>query len=177
MQRTTLILRYGIGPVHARSGREAARLLDVSRGRVLRLERTGVRTLADLGSRTACEQTEIANITLLAVYDLLADTSLAGGLEEMPAPLEAGVRLAGAASAALEGEGRGAVAGVRESGGAAKERSDKPIEDDDVSSAGPSLSPFDEMKPSVDNPLFVILLAIVVACLASAAAEIRRAIR
>lgn len=177
MQRTTLILRYGIGPVHARSEREAARLLDVSRGRLHRLERRGVRSLAGIGRTAACEQTGIADTTLVAVYDLLADTSLAGGFEQLPAPLEAGVRLAGAASAALEGRERGAVAGVRESGGAADGRPAVPDDEDDVSSAGPAFTPFDEMSPSVDNPLFLVLLAIVVACLVSAAAEIRRAIR
>jgi sigma-70-like protein len=178
MQRTTLILRYGVGPVRPRSGREAARLLDVPRSRVRLLERRGVRSLAGLGRRAGCAESGLTRATLVAVYGVLADMPPAGSFGQLPASLEAGLRLASAASAALEDEGRGAVAGARESGGGEPRDSDGPPREDDVASAGPSLgAPFDEVDPSVDNPLFLVLLGIVVASFVSAVAEIRRAIR
>ena len=176
MQRTTLILRYGVGPVRSRSAREAAQLLDVSRDRVRLLERRGVRSLAGIGRGSACAGTGIAQTTLVSVYDLLADTSTAGA-QGLPALFETGVRLAKAASVA-EDEGETAGAGARESGGDRRGGSPEPEEDGPVSSAGPSLAdPFGDAGLALDNPFFLILMAIVVACLASAAREIRRAVR
>jgi sigma-70-like protein len=176
MQRTTLILRYGIGPLRARSGSETARLLDLSRRRVRLLERRGLRRLAGIGRRTSCEGTGIAPTTLVSVYGLLSDTSTAASYV-LPAPLTAGVRLAGAASVALA-DGEGAVAGTRESGEKRKNASSEPEEEGPMSSAGPSIGdPFGSADPALDNPFFLLLVAIVVACLASAAREIRRAVR
>jgi hypothetical protein len=178
MQRAALILRYGIGPVHVRTGSEAARLLDVSRGRVRLLERRGVRALAGIGGGAACADTGVATTTLIAVYDLLTDTPSDGSLDGLPAPLEAGVRLANAGAVALEDGDRGAVAGVRESGHEQRAEARQPEEDGPAASAGPSLGdPFEELDPRADNPLLIVLLAIVVACLVSAAREIKRAVR
>jgi sigma-70-like protein len=175
MQRTTLILRYGVGPLRARSGEEAARLLDVSRRRVRVLERRGLRKLASYGEGAGCADTGVEQSTLLSVYDLLSDASIAGGAG-LPAPLQAGVLLASAATAAL-GEGEGAVAGERESGGDEESMTPEPEEDGQVSSAGPSLgNPFGIADSALDNPLLLVLLAIVVACLVSAGREIRRAL-
>lgn len=177
MQLTTLILRYGVGPVRPRTGKEAARLLDLSRRRVRLLERRGLRRLADAGQAAPCEGTGISRTSLAAVYELLTGTSTAA-VEALPAPLAAGVRLAIAASVALD-EGEGAVAGARESGDEPKNASSDPEDEEGpVSSAGPSLGdPFGAAGPALDNPLFLLLLAIVVACLASAARELRRAVR
>jgi hypothetical protein len=180
MQRATLVLRYGVGPVRARSEQQAARLLDLSRGRVRLLERRGMRNLARSGRGTSCEQTGISLTSLVAIYDLLTGSSTADA-EGLPAPLAAGVRLANAASVVLD-EGMGAVAGVRDSGEERRHTSAEPEEEQKeegpVSSAGPSLGdPFGSADPGLDNPMFLLLLAIVVACLASAAREIRRAVR
>jgi Sigma-70, region 4 len=172
MQRTTLILRYGVGPLRARSGKEAARLLDVSRRRVRVLERRGVRRLASYGEGASCAGTGVEQSTLTSVYDLLSDTSTAGGTG-LPAPLQAGVLLASAATAALE-EGEGAVAGERESGDEEEGISPDPEEDGVVSSLG---NPFGLADPALDNPFLLVLLAIVVACLVSAGRELRRALR
>jgi hypothetical protein len=176
MQRTTLILRYGVGPLRARSDEEAARLLDVSRRRVRVLERRGLRKLASYGEGASCAGTGVEQSTLLSVYDLLGDASIAGGAG-LPAPLQAGVLLASAATAALD-EGEGAVAGEHESGGDEESMTPDPEEDGQVSSAGPSLgNPFGIADSALDNPLLLVLLAIVVACLVSAGREIRRALR
>jgi hypothetical protein len=177
MQRTALILRYGVGPVQARSVKQTARLLDVSRGRVRLVERRGVRNLAGAGQDTSCERTGISAISLASVYELLTG-SASSATEGLSPPLAAGVRLANAASAALDADG-GAVAGARESGGERRDPSpEREADEDDVSSAGPSLAnPFGSGGAALDNPLFLLLLAIVVACLASAAREIRRAVR
>jgi hypothetical protein len=179
LQRATLVLRYGVGPVRARSEQQAARLLDLSRGRVRLLERRGMRNLARSGRSTSCEQTGISLTSLVAVYDLLTGGST-GGPEGLPAPLAAGVWLANAASVVLD-EGEGAVAGVRDSSEERRHTSAEPREEQEegpVSSAGPSLAdPFGSADPGLDNPMFLLLLAIVVACLASAAREIRRAVR
>lgn len=176
LQRTTLILRYGIGPLRPRSRNEAARLLDLSRGRVRLLERRGLRTLAAIGRGASCEGTGVSRSTLVAVYGLLTGTAGDDG-EELPALFAAGLRLADAASLALD-EGGGAVAGVRESGEERRNASPEPEEEGPVSSAATWLGdPFGNVDPALDNPLFLLLLAIVVACLASAAREIRRAVR
>jgi len=172
MQRTTLILRYGVGPLRARSGNEAARLLDISRRRVRVLERRGVRRLASYGEGATCAGTGVEQSTLMSVYDLLADTSTAGGTG-LPAALQAGVLLASAATAALD-EGEGAVAGERESGDEEESITPDPEEDGVVSSLG---NPFGLADPALDNPFLLVLLAIVVACLVSAGREIRRALR
>jgi hypothetical protein len=177
MQRTTLILRYGVGPVRARSGKQAAQLLDLSRRRVRLLERRGIRTLANAGRRTSCERTGISRTSFVAVYDVLTGTSGAA-LEEFPVPLAAGVELARAATVALE-EGGGAVAGARQSGGARRHAPSEPEEvtEEPPSSAGPSLrDPFGSGS-EVGDPMLILMLAIVVACLASAAREVRRAVR
>jgi hypothetical protein len=180
MQRATMVLRYGVGPVRAHSEQQAARLLDLSRGRVRRLEQRGMRNLASRGRGTSCEQTGISLTSLVAVYALMTGGSAADS-EGLPAPLAAGVRLANAASALLDEEG-GRVAGVRDSGEerrhASAEREEEPEEEGPASSAGPSLGdPFASAAPALDNPMFLLLLAIVVACLVSAAREIRRAVR
>lgn len=184
MQRATLILRYGVGPLRARSRREAARLLDVSRGRVRVLERRGLRALANLGDGAGCADSGVSRTTLVAVYDLLTDTSTAGR-EGLHAPLEAGILMASAATVALD-DGEGAVAGTRESGGKREHAShgDKENgssgaeEDGPVASAGPSIGdPFGLADPALDNPFLLVLLAIVVACMVSAGREIRRALR
>jgi hypothetical protein len=176
-QQATLILRYGIGPIRPRSGRETAQLLDVSRRRVRLLERRGVRSLAGIGQDSACAGTGIGRTTLVAVYDLLLDTSAPGG-RALPPLLETGVQLANTASVALEDEQAAAVAGVRESGGDRREASLEPEEDGPVASAGPLLgAPFGDAGASLDNPFFLLLIAIAVACLASTAREIRRAVR
>ena len=182
MQRSTLILRYGIGPVRARSGREAALLLDVSRGRVRLLVQRGVRALSNLGPGAACRGSGLERTTVVALYGLVTDTP-AGAFEELPATLEAGVLLANAASEALDDGGEAAVAGaresgVRESGGAQRARAPAPGEDGPVASAGPSIGdPFDGLDSGLGNPFLLVLLAIVVACLASAAREFKRAVR
>jgi hypothetical protein len=176
MERATLILRYGVGPVRVRSGRQAARLLDVSRSRVRQLERRAVRLLADAGRETSCERTGISQTSLVAVYDVLTGTPAGAG--DLAAPLAAGAELARAAAVSLD-EGEGAVAGVRESG-EAPPRPDSPEPEDDgpASSAGASLgNPFGDGDSAVDDPLLLLLLAIVVASLVSAAREIRRAVR
>ena len=172
MQRTTLILRYGVGPLRARSGNEAARLLDISHRRVRVLERRGVRRLASYGEGASCAGTGVEQSTLMSVYDLLADTSTAGGTG-LPAALQAGVLLASAATAALD-EGDGAVAGERESGDEEDSITPDPEEDGVVASLG---NPFGLADPALDNPFLLVLLAIVVACLVSAGREIRRALR
>ena len=56
-QRTTLALRYGLGPLRAHPVLETARRLHVSRSRVRLLERRGIRRLALAGRRTSCEDT------------------------------------------------------------------------------------------------------------------------
>jgi Sigma-70, region 4 len=162
-QRNTLVLRYGVGPVRRRSRDEAARLLDVSLGRVRLLERRAVRGLAEAGRSTGCEGTGIS----------------AGMLEGLPASFAAGAGVAGALTAALEEGGSGAVAGVRQAGGEARDDALEPEGDEGpAASAGPSLgNPFGSAGPALDNPIFLMLLAIVAACLASAAREIRRAVR
>jgi hypothetical protein len=182
MQRATLVLRYGVGPLRARSGRETARLLDVARRRVRVLERRGLRALTRLDGGAACVDSGVSRMTLVAVYDLLTDTSATGG-EGIHTSLAAGLRLANAATVALDG-GEGAVAGARESGGDTEnasrraEESAPPGEDGPVSSAGPSLGdPFGIADPPLDNPLLLVLVAIVVACMVSAGREIRRALR
>jgi Sigma-70, region 4 len=177
LQRATVVLRYGVGPVRARSEQQAARLLDLSRGRVRLLERRGMRNLARSGRGTSCEQSGISLTSLVAVYDLLTDSTADA---QLPAPLAAGVRLANAAAVVLN-EGEGVVAGVRDSGEERRHTSagpEKEQREGPVSSAGPSLGdPFGSADPSLDNPMFLLLLAIVVACLVSAAREIRRAVR
>jgi hypothetical protein len=176
MQRTTLILRYGVGPVRVRSGRQAARLLDLSRGRVRLLERRGLRALTNAGRRTSCERTGISQASLVAVYDVLAGTSSAA-LAEFPAPLAAGLSLARAATLALE-QGEGAVAGARASVEEPRRASseEEEIIEDSPSSAGPSLGdPFG--GGTSGDAMLILMLAIVVACLASAARELRRAVR
>jgi hypothetical protein len=166
MQRATVILRFGIGSVRPRSGRQVARLLDVSPGRVRLLERRGVRALAGIDRGAAC---------------------LGAGEGSLAAVLEAGVRLAntvaaaldeaGPGTVALDEDGQGAVAGARKSGGTGGGGSPPP-EDGPVSSAGPSLGDsFGDDGSAVDEPLFLLLVAIVVACLASAGREIMRAVR
>jgi hypothetical protein len=180
MQRATVVLRYGVGPVRARSEQHAAWLLDLSRGRVRLLERRGMRNLARSARGTSCEQSGISLISLVAVYDLLTGGSIAGA-EGLPAPLDVGVRLANAASVVLD-EGEGTVAGVRDSREERRHTSAEPEEEQEekgpVSSAGPSLGdPFGSVDRALDNPMFLLLLAIVVACLASTAREIRRAVR
>jgi len=178
MQRTTLILRYGVGPVRARSPRGAARLLDVSRARVERLERRGVRSLQGIGGSAPCSQTGVSYDSLLEVYGLLTDAPVAGAFEDLPAPLEAGARLAAAGAVALEDDKRGAVAGARQAGGPEEDARPRPEKDEDVSSAGPSLgAPFADGASPLDDPLLLALLAIVAACLVSAGVEIRRALR
>jgi hypothetical protein len=183
MQRTTLILRYGIGPLPARSGGETARLLDLPRGRVRLLERRGLRAVAGLGRATPCEESGISRTSLVEAYELLSAGSSA---DESPPALAAGLRLANAAAVALDGgaaavaldRGAGAVAGARESGEERRSPSYEPGEDGPVSSAGPSLGdPFGDEDGPLDNPLLLVLLAIVVATLASAAGQIRRALR
>jgi hypothetical protein len=177
LQRTTLILRYGVGPLRNRTRNEAARLLQLSRGRVRLLERRGLRALNHLGDSPSCAGTGLSGTTLVAIHELLMGTS---SLDGHTGPVEAGLRLAGAAILALDESGgeRGAVAGVRQSGGGPREDSTQPGEGDPVSS-GPALGgdPFGTADPALDNPLLIALLAIVVACLASAGREIRRAIR
>jgi Sigma-70, region 4 len=186
LQRTTLILRHGVGPLPRRTVDEAARLLDLPRGRVRLLERRGLRGLAGIGSGESCEGTGLARTTLVAIYDLLTGPSTDDGAA--PSALVAvGVRVANAATVALDegtgamvgaDEGSGAVASVRESGDARRSPSSDPAEDGPVASAGPSLGdPFGDGGSSLDNPFFLVLLAIVVACLAFAASEIRRAVR
>jgi hypothetical protein len=175
-QRTTLILRYGIGPVRARSGKQAARLLDLSRRKVGLLERRGLRTLADAGRRTSCERTAVSPTSFVAVYDLLSATSVAATERFSPA-VAAGVMLARAAAVALE-QGGGAVAGARESGGDPKRASSEQDEvtEEPPSSAGPSLGdPFG--SGNSDDAMVILMLAIVLACLASAVREVRRAVR
>jgi hypothetical protein len=174
-----MVLRYGVGPVRARSEQQAARLLDLSRGRVRLLERRGMRNLARSGRGTSCEQSGISLTSLVAIYDLLTGDSTADA-QGLPAPLAAGVRLANAASLVLD-EGASAVAGMRDSGEERRHTSAGPEEEQEegpMSSAGPSLGdPFGSAEAALDNPMFVLLLAIVVACLVSAAREIRRAVR
>jgi hypothetical protein len=180
MQRTTLILRYGVGPLRARSGREAGRLLDVSRSRVRVLERRGLRALARLGEDAGCAGTGISETTFVDVYELLTGMSTAGG-ESLRAPFEAGVRLAAAATVALDesdGGDQGAVAGTRESGGEKENESSQPEEDRSVTPAGPLVGdPFGMGDWALDDPRLVLLLLIVVACLVSAGRELRRALR
>jgi hypothetical protein len=178
-QRATLILLYGVGPVRPRSGRQAARLLDLSRSRVRVLESRGLRALARMGGTANCAGTGVSQTTLTGVYELLTEWSDAG-VEALPAPLQAGVRVANAAVAALdEDQSEGAVAGVRES---AEERrsasSDDPEENDPLASAGPALDdPFGAGDSGIDDPLLLALLALVVAGLMSAGREVGRALR
>jgi Sigma-70, region 4 len=158
MQRTTLILRYGVGPLRARSSDEAARLLDLSRRRVRVLERRGLRRLASYGDGASCAGTGVEQSTLIA------------------APLLAGVLLGSAAPAAVD-DSEGAVAGERASGDEEQSKPPVPEEDGPASSAGPSLgNPFGIADPALDNPLLLVFLAIVVACLVSAGRELRRAL-
>jgi hypothetical protein len=180
MQRATLILRYGVGPLRARSGREAGQLLDVSRQRVRVLERRGVRALARRGEGTGCAGTGVSRTTFADLYELLSGMSTAGS-EALPAPLEAGVLLGAAASVALDegnGAAEGAVAGARESGGEKQTGSAGSDKDPSVTSAGPSVGdPFGTEDSAFDDPRLVLLLLIVVACLLSAGRELRRALR
>lgn len=171
------MLRYGVGPAQPRSEKQAAELLAVSRGRVRLLEQRGLRSLTRSGRGSSCEQTDISLTSLVAVYDLLSGTAKASA-EGLPVPLAAGVRLANAATGALDDE-VGSVAGARQSAEKPHQTSSEPEEQEGpVSSAGPSLgNPFGAANPALDNPMFLVLLAIVVACLASAAREIRRAVR
>jgi hypothetical protein len=160
MQRATLILRYGVGPVHARSASETARLLGVSPARVALLEHRGVGSLAGRSRRSGCGRTGVATATLAPVYGLLAEASIAS--------------LAGAA-AALTDPGRGDVAGVRASGGERQDGPQGPADGDDENPASPSFgAPLGEGNPVLGDPLFLVLLAVVVACLASAARDLRR---
>jgi hypothetical protein len=179
MQRATLILRYGVGPVRPRSGEQAARLLDVSRSRVRVLERKGLRALARIDEGASCAATGVSQTTLAGVYELLTDWH-AADVQALPTPLEAGVQLVIAAAAMLDdGEGEGAVAGVRESAGERRSASSgDPEEDGPVASAGPALDdPFGEGDSAMDDPLLLALLALVVACLVSAGREVGRALR
>jgi hypothetical protein len=176
MQRTTLILRYGIGRVRSRSAREAAQLLDVSKSRLRLLEGRGVRSLSRRGQGAACAGTGIAQSTLVAVYELLGESATRG--QGLPSLLETGARLAEAAAATLEDEGEAAVAGVRESGTRRRDAAREPEKGGLLPFAGPALGdPFEDASSILENPLFLILVAITVACLASAAREIRRAVR
>lgn len=177
LQQTTLVLRYGVGPVRSRTRGETARLLQLSRGRVRLLERRGLRALDHLGDSPSCAGTGLSGTALVAIHELLIGTS---SLPGQTAPVEAGLRLAGAAMLALDesGGGLGVVAGIRRSGGVPHGDSIESEEDGAVSS-GPALGgdPFGTSDPALENPLLILLLAIVVACLASAGREIRRAIR
>ena len=177
LQRTTLILRYGVGPVRSRTRGETARLLQLPRGRVRLVERRGLRALDHLGDSPSCAGTGLSGTALVAIHELLLGTS---SLHGQTAAVEAGLRLAGAATLALDesGAGRGTVAGVRQSGGAPREDSIESGEDAPVSS-GPALvgDLFGTVDSALNNPFLIALLAIVVACLASAGREIRRAIR
>jgi Sigma-70, region 4 len=178
LQRSTLILRFGVGPVSPRSRGEAARVLELSSGRVRRLEVVGMRSLVERGLNASCEGSGVTSATLVAVYALLADTSFADRFEPLgpyTPPVEAGIRLASAAGAEVQGEG--AVAGVTQTDG--RQASDEEeVDEDDVSSAGPALGgPFASLEPSSENPIFLVLLAIAVACLGSALREIVRAVR
>lgn len=71
MQRTVLILRYGIGRIEAHSAPRAARTLGVSHSRFRRLERRGVRSLASASRRSSCERTGVARDTIAAVSLIL----------------------------------------------------------------------------------------------------------
>jgi hypothetical protein len=167
--------------VRPRSGRQAARLLDLSRSRVRVLERRGLRALARIYEGAGCAGTGVSQTTLAGVYELLADWDTAD-VEALPVQLEAGVRLATAAAAMLdddEGDSQGAVAGVRES---AEERpsaaSGETEENGPLATAGPALDdPFGEGDRAIDDPLLLALLALVVACLVFAGREVGRALR
>jgi Sigma-70, region 4 len=176
-QRATLILRYGVGPLRARSRRDVARVLDVARERVRVLERLGARRLAGLGKEADCVGTGVSLTTLVAVYELLTDTTFNAFAVGLHAPLEQNFVLAGAAAAAVA-DGEGGVAGARETARSKGNGTPRPDEDGPASSAGPSLGdPFGTAKGALDDPAILVLLAIVVASLISAGREIRRAVR
>jgi hypothetical protein len=178
MQRITLILRYGVGPLRDRTRRETARLLGVSRGRARLLERGGLRTLAGFGKAASCAHTGVSQTTLAGAYLLLTGASAPTG-DGLSAPIGAGVALATLAAVALD-DGEGAVAGARESRGERRGTAPDPEEgeeDGPVSSAGPSLGdPFGAASRAVDDPLILLLLAVVVAGMVSAARQVKRAL-
>jgi hypothetical protein len=179
MQRSALIVRYGIGRIESRSPRLAARALGLSRSRFRRLERRGVRALVAASRRSSCERTGVARATFAAIFWLLLDRS-AGGVVTMPAvvlePAGGGVR---AASAQVPGAGgAGAVRGARESGAAQGRRRDSGQVDRGTSGTAPSLTtPFGDLRATPGSPLFVLLLAVVLAGAGLAARSILRALR
>jgi len=139
------------------------------------LERRGVRRLAGFGPQASCVGTGVLQTSLAAVYDLVTDTPAPGG--GLHAALATGALLAGAATSALE-DGDGGVAGIEQSGGEPPRPSPETEEDGPVSSAGPSLTdPFGTGDSALDDPRVLLFLAIVLACMVSAAHEIRRALR
>jgi hypothetical protein len=179
MQRSALIVRYGIGRIESRSARLAARALGMSRGRFRRLERRGVRSLAAASRSSSCERTGVARTTFAAVFWLLLNNST-GGVVATPAvaldPAGGGFRLA---SAPLPGAGgAGAVGGARESGAAQGRPRDSGQVDGGTSGTAPSLpTPFGDAQATPGSPLFVLLLAVVLAGAGLAARSVLRALR
>jgi hypothetical protein len=177
MQRITLILRYGVGPLRDRTRRETARLLGVSRGRARLLELAGLSTLAGFGNAASCAQTGVSRTTLAVAYVLLTGASAPMG-DGLSAPLAAGVALATMAAVALD-EGEGAVAGAHDSRGERRGTAGDPDggEENGPVSSGPSLGdPFGAASRAIDDPLLLVLLAVVVAGMVSAARQVKRAL-
>jgi Sigma-70, region 4 len=170
LQRTTLILRFGVGPVAARSRSAAARVLGLSRSRVRQLELTGIQSLEAQGQNAQCGGSSTMTTTLVAVHALLAGR-LADGFEPLgsrPPAREGGTSPA---------SGTGAGSTARRSGpGTGQE--DPPLDHETMSSGGPVLgAPFANLQPSPNNPVFLVLLAITMACLVPAVREFVRASR
>jgi hypothetical protein len=177
-QRSALVLRYGIGQVRPRSRREAAGLLGLSRTRLARIERSALRSLVSAGRRSSCERTGVALGTLVAVYGLLAERSFVDGLTTAATSAASGLDLMSTLTAA--GEGEGGVAGTRASGGdqGASEDSDGEGDDRPTPAGAPLLgTPFGEVEASPTNPLFIALVAVVLAGAAWVGRGLMRAVR
>jgi hypothetical protein len=146
-QSDALILRYGIGPLHAQRPREAAHALDVSMTRFGLIHRRGLRNLVRQARLTPCENTPVAGETLSSAY-----------AEAWQAMASVG-QVAGAQREG--GDGRVAVLGVSRS-----DRGEDDGDSDDRSGGTkqPALSTFfGGLGPGTDSPWFIALSAIMLA--------------
>jgi len=174
MQRSALIVRYGIGGVESRSARRAARTLDVSRSRFRRLERRGVRSLVRAARRSSCERTGVSEATLDSVFRMILNASPGASFTFAALGGDSGLRLASASP--QDEAGRGGVAGRQRSSEPGPEGSGQ--EDGGPSSAGPALAtPFGDLQAAPDNPLFMLFLAVALAGIVFATRGIVRAVR
>jgi hypothetical protein len=164
-----LVLHYGIGRFDKRSGRAVARALDLSHGRFRVLERRGLRSLVTRSRRSGCEDTGISVTSFVSVLQELADMWSGG---DPAAPAGGGDLQLVSAPASGDGD----VAGARQAGG--DDSGGEPADGNGGGGKGPLLrTPFGEVQASPGSPLFVVLLALVLAGAGLAGRTFLRAVR